>query len=286
MPKPMRLIVTGATGFIGSHVIEAALEHGHEVVAVGRNRVSAKNANWFSRVEFKETEIYSPNIDVGSFGEADILLHLAWPDLNNFKNDSHVDEHLPANIRFLEKMSNSGQSRILATGTCLEYGHLNGELRECIPTRPTVPYAQAKDSLRRHFMEGPSLAGEFSWARLFYMYGRGQNPKSILAQLDTAIDGNETTFPMSKGEQLRDYLPVEVIAKRLLQLAEATNSSGIYNICSGEPISIRNLVENRIAERSANITPQLGYYPYPDYEAMAFWGSGTKFQREVDIADE
>ncbi|MFM8742985.1 MAG: methyltransferase domain-containing protein, partial [Cytophagales bacterium] len=78
-------------------------------------------------------------------------------------------------------------------------------------------------------------------------------------------------FNMSGGEQLRDYLPVEAVAQQLFELYVSTRT-GTYNICSGNPISVRRLVEERIKDRCASIQPNLGYYPYPDYEPMAFWG--------------
>lgn len=103
------------------------------------------------------------------------------------------------------------------------------------------------------------------------MYGKGQNPKSILAQLDAAIDRHDITFNMSGGEQLRDYLPVEEVAKQLLQIFRG-DKNGTVNVCSGKPISIRRLVEQRIQERNSSIRMNLGYYPYPEFEPMAFWG--------------
>jgi hypothetical protein len=103
------------------------------------------------------------------------------------------------------------------------------------------------------------------------MHGKGQNAKSILSQLDAAIDNGDTVFNMSGGEQLRDYLSIEALVQQLYDLHQS-QTKGAFNICSGKPISIRRLVEERVQERSANITLNLGYYPYPDYEPMAFWG--------------
>ena len=76
---------------------------------------------------------------------------------------------------------------------------------------------------------------------------------------------------MSGGEQIRDYLPIEDVARQLFRIFKS-DESGIFNVCSGEPISIRQLVENRIQERNSSIRMNLGYYPYPDFEPMAFWG--------------
>ena len=105
---------------------------------------------------------------------------------------------------------------------------------------------------------------------VLYVWKRA-NPKSILSQLDTAIENGDSVFNMTGGEQLRDYLPVEAVAQQLLDLF-LSRKEGTYNICSEKPISVRRLVEERIRERSSAIKLNLGYYPYPEEEPMAFWG--------------
>jgi dTDP-6-deoxy-L-talose 4-dehydrogenase (NAD+) len=86
---------------------------------------------------------------------------------------------------------------------------------------------------------------------------------------------------MSGGDQLRDYLPVEIVARKIVDLATIAQNPGVTNICSGKPISIRSLVEKWISEQAWNIRPELGRYGYPDYEAFAFWGDTSKYHREV-----
>ena len=108
------------------------------------------------------------------------------------------------------------------------------------------------------------------------MYGEGQSPGSLLAQLDCAIERGDEYFDMSGGEQLRDYMPVEEVAKCITRLIEHVGLDGIYNCCSGVPISVRELVERRIREKKAHIKLNLGHYPYPDYEPMEFWGGNSK----------
>ena len=113
---------------------------------------------------------------------------------------------------------------------------------------------------------------KFKWVRLFYTYGKGQSGNSILSQLQKALENADETFNMSGGEQLRDYLPVEKVAEKLADASFDDQLNGIINCCSGIPISIRNLVENYLKENNKHIKLNLGYYPYPDYEPMAFWG--------------
>ncbi|MCK4859475.1 MAG: NAD-dependent epimerase/dehydratase family protein, partial [Candidatus Omnitrophica bacterium] len=116
----------------------------------------------------------------------------------------------------------------------------------------------------------------FKWIRLFYMYGNGQNPSSLLPQLDNALERGDEIFNMSGGEQLRDYLPVEKVAEYVTKISLQNKVLGVINCCSGKPISIRKLVENHMKNRGKTIKLNLGYYPYSDYEPMAFWGDNTK----------
>jgi nucleoside-diphosphate-sugar epimerase len=76
---------------------------------------------------------------------------------------------------------------------------------------------------------------------------------------------------------LRDYLPVTEVAARLVTILEHADLPGTINVCSGKPISVRRLVELRIAERQSTIQLNLGHYPYPDYEPMAFWGDSSRY---------
>jgi dTDP-6-deoxy-L-talose 4-dehydrogenase (NAD+) len=274
----MKILVTGATGFIGQHVILQLLEHKHAVTAVARDEGKARNFAWFDRVHFIACDIHHPVI--ATIGQQDAVIHLAWPGLSHYKNLFHFEENLPADYRFLKSLVENGIKHLLVTGTCLEYGMRKGCLSEDMPSDPSNPYALAKDTLRK-FLEELKKVHSFKlqWARLFYMYGPGQNPDSLIAQLDRAINMGEKSFNMSGGEQLRDYLPVEEVARRLVSLLEHPECEGIVNICSGSPISVCRLVEQHIEKNKAQIKLNPGYYPYPDYEPMAFWGSTEKFLR-------
>lgn len=209
----------------------------------------------------------------------DAVVHLAWPGLPNYGDLSHFEDTLPTQYRFLKSLVEGGVRQLLVTGTCFEYGMQNGALREDAPTVPASPYALAKDVLRR-FLESLQRTHPFTlqWARLFYIYGEGQNPGSLLAQLDRAVDNGDAVFNMSGGEQLRDYLPVKAVASRLAALLERRQVNGIVNICCGRPVSVRRLVERHLAERNARIRLNLGHYPYPEYEPLAFWGDGERFE--------
>jgi dTDP-6-deoxy-L-talose 4-dehydrogenase (NAD+) len=170
-------------------------------------------------------------------------------------------------------MVEAGLPALLTTGTCFEYGMQSGALSEDLPTQPTNPYGYAKDALR-HQLEFLKQVKPFklTWARLFYMYGEGQPKSSLYPQLKDAVTRGERRFNMSGGEQLRDYLPIEEVARLISSLARRQADAGCVNVCAGKPVSVRRLVEGWIRENGWKIDLNPGHYPYPDYEPMAFWG--------------
>jgi len=269
--KLRQVIVSGATGFVGQHLIPLLLKNNYHVIATARDAEKAKKSDWFNDVQFIASDFHKDQ-DKINVAQGSGLIHLAWQGLPNYKSLFHLEENLPSSYQFVKSLILSGVNQVLITGTCLEYGFQSGPIASTAVPLPNNPYAVAKNSLRQQLdflsKEHPFC---FQWARLFYIYGKGQNPKSVLSQLDTAIDNGESTFEMSGGEQLRDYLPIEAVAQQLFDLY-VSGRAGTYNICSGNPISVRRLIEERVQERGASIKLNLGCYPYPDYEPMAFWG--------------
>ncbi|OGU15711.1 MAG: epimerase [Geobacteraceae bacterium GWC2_53_11] len=284
----MKILVTGATGFIGNHVVASLLERGHVVTAVARDPSRAIILPWYGRATFIPCDIYGPEalkqLQPANF---DTVMHLAWPGLPNYKALSHLDQTFQAECLFLKGLIQSGIPHLLVSGTCFEYGLRQGCLNEAMTPNPATPYAVAKNSLRCYLESlKKELPFRLQWARLFYMHGVGQNPGSLLAQLDSAIERGDELFNMSGGEQLRDYLKVEEITSYLIALIEHPASEGIINVCSGIPISVRKLVEDFIDKRGASIRLNLGYYKYPDYEPMAFWGDSTKLRQVLHAPED
>jgi nucleoside-diphosphate-sugar epimerase len=153
-------------------------------------------------------------------------------------------------------------------------------MSEAMISDPQNPYALAKDTLRKFLFElQKEQEFNFKWIRLFYMFGEGQNPKSLLAQLQIALTNGDMEFNMSGGEQERDYLPVEKVAEYIVAVALQNEVEGIINCCSGKPIKVKELVANYLKENNADIKLNLGYYPYTDYEPMSFWGDNTKLKQ-------
>lgn len=276
----MKILVTGATGFIGNYVIEELLKKEFQVIATSRNIEKAKEKSWFKKVIFIEHDLNVVEDNLfHKFHEPDLLIHLAWNGLPNYKKLFHIETELMNQYNFIKNLIVSGLTNVNITGTCFEYGMLDGQLNEELVINPQNPYAIAKNSLRI-FIE--QLQREypfnFKWMRLFYMYGKGQNENAIIPQLQNAIDRNETVFNMSLGEQIRDYLSIEEIAKHIVNVSLQYNTNGIINISSNEPIKIIELVKKYLLDTKQTISLNLGFYPYPDYEPFSFWGDNSKLK--------
>jgi len=278
----MKIAVTGASGFIGRYVLAELLQHAVEIVAITRD--VSRLAGLDKSIQIVEMDIARPVPDCFErLGKPDVLIHLAWDGLPNYKSPHHGETELPRQYHFLKNLIKAGLPALLVTGTCFEYGIQSGSLSVGMPTKPNNPYGCAKDALRQQ-LEFLKTAKPFklTWARLFYMYGEGQPHTSLYPKLKEAVLRGDKVFNMSGGEQLRDYLPVEEVACQIAQLAKSQSDIGVTNICSGEPISVRRLVEKWVRENSWDIELNFGYYPYPDYEPMAFWGNSAIIRHDVD----
>ena len=274
----MKVAVSGATGFVGRYIIAELEKRSITPILLVRpsSILSLSNKN----NTIIPIDLYSYSEDSNLFdyiGRPDLLIHCAWSGLPHYNSCHHFENELPIQYRFIANLIKNGLKNLLVTGTCFEYGMQSGELSEEMIAKPNNPYGYAKTALfeqLKYFQKFHHF--NLTWARLFYVYGEGQSKNSLFSQLGQAVYNRELTFNMSGGEQLRDYLHISEIAFLIVSLALQQKDNNIVNICSGKPISIRTIVENWIAERNWKIEINLGYYPYPDYEPMAFWGSRKK----------
>lgn len=281
----MKVLVTGATGFVGNYVVEELLKHNHQVIATSLHTKKAEEFPWFKKVEYFNLDFSQLKTEVNYFqffNEPEKIIHLAWEGLPNYQSSFHLEENLHRHFNFLKNMVINGAKDITISGTCMEYGFQEGELNEEMISSPRNPYSIAKDSLRKLLEQ---FQNEFSfqlkWMRLFYTFGHGQNPNSILSQLESALNTGSAEFNLSGGEQKRDYLPVETVAEYIVKAALQVRVTGIINCCSGVPITINQLVENYLAEKNQAIKLNKGFYPYPDYEPMNFWGDKSKLKKII-----
>lgn len=268
----MKVAVTGASGFIGRNILAELEHHQVEVIAVTRDATRLQNIS--NCVQVAEMDISLPVEDTFErLGCPDVLIHLAWDGLPNYKSLHHFESELPRQYCFLSKLIKDGLKNLFVAGTCFEYGMQSGALSASIKPQPNNPYGYAKHALHQQLEYLKKVSPyNLTWGRLFYMFGEGQPGSSLYSQLKEAVMRGDKVFNMSGGEQLRDYLPVAKVARKIVTLVLTASDLGTVNICSGSPVSVRRLVEQWLPENGWEIELNFGHYPYPEYEPMAFWG--------------
>lgn len=282
----MKLAVTGASGFVGRHVLRALvvqnLQLAQPVQIIATFRTRRYDLPKLPFVRWKQFDLAN---DVRHACEIlenpNLILHLAWAGLPNYCSEDHLKLELPRHLDFMQAMIESDLDGISVAGTCYEYGLQSGSLSEDLPATPTNAYGQAKNILRcsiEKLLRDRDIG--FTWFRLFYLYGADQPARTLYAQLKQAIEENRDVFNMSGGNQIRDYLSIDrasqLIAERVMKLTDSGIGDGIVNIASGNGRSVRSIVKQWISEEKSSIRPNYGAFPYPAHEPMEFWADTTK----------
>lgn len=272
----MKVLVTGACGFIGRNVVSKLVECGIDVIASDVLPIEESGYICYNNIGYVAHDFCDNNPGLmKKFSNPDLIIHLAWEGLPNYFEDFHVTLNAIESYKFIKQLVDEGLKKVVGIGTCMEYGMVNGEISDDFPTNPITKYAIGKDLLRRMLS---MLGVNFKWLRLFYMYGPGQSEKTLYGQLDRAIRMNELDFKMSYGEQIRDYLHVKDVSEYIVKASLQDKVFGSINICSGIPISVRRFVENIIKERGSLLSVRVGERPYTSYEPLSFWGGREKLE--------
>ena len=279
----MNIAITGATGFIGRHVLAQLERSGEHAITI-----AVHSAPYELPINPETTSITRLDIneDVENvyqqLGEPDLLIHLAWEGLSDYLSEVHIKRTLPNHYSFIAKMVEGGVKSVVVSGTCLEYGMQSKMLDESMPCMPVTAYGSAKNQLRQQLSQ---LQGQYefklTWMRLFYVDGDNPQRPTLFNVLKRAVEKGESSFNMSGGEQLRDFIPINDLAVMIGELALKMLDIGVVNICSGMPVSVKEYVEHKIKENNWTMTLNLGHYPYPEYEPMAFWGSTKKLNQQL-----
>jgi len=268
----MKFVVTGSTGFVGRNTVWNLLNNGYEVISVTTNKSMDKEILHY--IDGSEVLVIKSLSEIPSnILSGNIILHCAWENVQNIYDNSHFF-HTLEQLEFLKKVSVSDPAKLVVTGTCYEFGNSVGPVSVSSKPMPNTPYGIAKDFVRRVAVKiiSEDKNIDFTWARLFYIYGIGQHKNSIYTQVTEAIKRGDKVFKMSLGEQLFDYMKISEVVDCLSKIATQYSPS-VVHICNGYPTSLRSLVEGIIEESCTSLTLNLGYYPYREKNSLAIWGA-------------
>lgn len=270
-----KVLVTGAGGYIGRHVVSALLDMGAQVIATDirtdgiDERATVIAADIFSN----EPGLYE------RLGSPDVCLHMAWRDGFVHNSPLHM-ECLSDHYRFISRMLDEGLKQIAVMGTMHEIGYWEGAIDENTPCSPISMYGIAKDALRRStLLLAQSKGAIVQWLRAYYIFGDDKRNNSIFAKLLAAAEAGKETFPFTSGKNKYDFIPVDMLARQLAASVLQTEVTGIINCCTGNPVSLGEQVENFIKDKGLNIRLEYGAFPDRAYDSPGVWGNAEKIQR-------
>ncbi|MFZ5865530.1 MAG: NAD-dependent epimerase/dehydratase family protein [Thermodesulfobacteriota bacterium] len=236
-----RVLITGATGFLGSHCLRLLTNSDYDVFAVSRLPRSAvmDGIKWI-QADLLDPAHLSPLI---SESKPTHMLHLAWDvSQRDYRTSPDNELWLHSGIQLMKAFAKSGGERLVMAGTCAEYDWSNGLCSEITtPLRPASAYGQSKNALQeelRKYSKGTGLSS--AWGRIFYVFGPGEPPDRLIPSVIVSLLKREEAR-CTHGDQIRDFLPVQDVADAFIHLLES-DIQGPVNIASGQAISIKDIV--------------------------------------------
>ena len=276
----MKVLITGAAGYMGKHVVKAFLNAGHDV--------------YVSDFQFKGIDERATRVDVPIFsgdkdiykqlGEPEVLVHLAWRDGFIHNSNAHMND-LSAHMTFLEDMIDGGLKYLTVMGSMHEIGYWEGAITADTPCNPMTMYGIAKNAMRQALLlYCKDKDVNLHWLRAYYIYGDDTRGSSIFAKLCQAEEDGKEEFPFTSGKKKYDFIHVDELAKQIELASVQDKVNGVINVCTGQPMTLAEKVESYIKEHNFKIRLKYGAFPDRPYDSPGEWGDATLINQIMENA--
>jgi len=274
------ILLTGATGFIGSHLAEDLAFGNYRVIALVRN-----NSDLWRCKEFNNDNIVYVNVDKENFKETlskftpSVLIHAAWQGVAVKKrNEWNVQvENVTILTNLLILAQELGIKKMIGLGSQAEYGIFSGRINEDAPCNPVSAYGAAKMAslnIFKAFCESNSI--DWIWLRLFSFYGTRENPESLIPSVIRNIS-HDKPMDLTPCEQRYDYLYIKDFTKAISKILEHGNKSGVFNLSSNSSVRLKEIIVKIRNAVNPNAVLKFGALPYRPNQIMHMEGDSTKF---------
>ena len=273
----MKILVTGANGYLGCGVVESLLKDGMEVIATDFQK---ENIN--EKATIITANLFEVENPYEYFGKPDVLLHMAWRDGFVHNSETHMKD-LPNHVEFIEKMIRGGVKRVSVMGSMHEIGFFEGCISEHTPCWPQSMYGISKNALRNVTqLLAQQNSVVFQWLRGYYIVGNTELGCSIFSKITAAEKEGKDLFPFTMGQNQFDFIDYELFCEQVASAVEQDEINGVINICSGRPERLCDRVERFIVDNNYKIKLDYGKFPDRPYDSKAVWGCSDKIVKIMD----
>ncbi len=275
----MKILVTGANGFMGHGIIRELSVSNVEIIASDFSDFTYDYKNVIS----KAGNLFDLEKPYEYFEKPDVVLHLAWRDGFKHSSENHIHD-LPKHYDFLKKMVDSGVEKLVVLGSMHEVGFHEGSINENTPCKPLSLYGIAKNALRQMTeLMVKETKTKLQWIRGFYIVDNTVKGCSIFSKIIQASFDGKKTFPFTSGINQYDFLDFDEFCKQVAAITLNNSEFGIINACSGKPEKLASRVERFIKDNSLDIKLEYGAFPDRPYDSLAVWGDDSKIKKILEL---
>lgn len=276
----MKILVTGANGYIGCHVVSALLDKGCDVVAC-----DLVTDNIDSRATMAQMNLFTDDYNdiYNRLGAPDVCLHLAWRNGFVHNADTQMGD-VSAHYNFIAALIKQGLKHLAVMSSMHEIGYWEGMIDENTPCNPMSQYGIAKNALRQSFTLLCSQNNvTLQWLRGYYIIGDDSKNHSIFTKICQAEAEGKKTFPFTSGKTKYDFISIKELANQISAVVMQDKVNGIINCCSGKPVTLAEQVESYLKEHGFKIKLEYGAFPDRPYDSPIIYGDNSKIKAIMSV---